>query len=153
MSELSDLLADRVRRRAADPVVTWYGPDGQRAELSALTLATAVAKTAGLLRDEWDVAPGATVRLHLPLHWQLTVWLAACDAAGVTVTWVPGPVAVSAGPDAEVVLADEPEIATVVAVDPFGLRPGPIPRGTWDHSREAMGQPDVLVGPADAGSW
>ena len=153
MSELSDLLADRTRRRPADPVVTWYGPHGQRAELSAVTLSTAVAKTAGLLRDEWELEPGAAVRLRLPLHWQLTVWLAACDVAGLTVVWDEGPVTLSAGAVAADVLADDPEIAVVVAVDAFGLRPGPVPAGAWDHTREAMGQPDVLVGPAAAGAW
>ena len=44
------------------PLLTWRGEEGLRAELSAVTFLTAVAKTAAALAD-WEVPPGATVRL------------------------------------------------------------------------------------------
>jgi uncharacterized protein (TIGR03089 family) len=65
--------------------VTFYDDaTGQRVELSAVTMANWVAKTANLLQDEFDVGPGSTVAVALPVHWQtaavlLAVW--SCGAA------------------------------------------------------------------------
>ena len=79
------LLADQVRRDGARPLVTFYDDaTGERVELSATTLANWVAKTANLLQDEFDVGPGSTVAVALPVHWQtaavlLGVW--SCGAA------------------------------------------------------------------------
>ncbi|MGY1726615.1 TIGR03089 family protein [Geodermatophilus sp. SYSU D01062] len=80
-----DLLAAALRRDAAAPLVTAYDDaTGERVELSAATLANWVAKTANLLQDEFDVGPGSTVAVALPVHWQtaavlLAVW--SCGAA------------------------------------------------------------------------
>jgi uncharacterized protein (TIGR03089 family) len=81
----SDLLAGVLRRDAAAPLVTQYDDaTGERVELSGTTLANWVAKTANLLQDEFDVGPGGTVAVTLPVHWQtaavlLGVW--SCGAA------------------------------------------------------------------------
>jgi uncharacterized protein (TIGR03089 family) len=81
----ADLLAAAVRRDAAAPLITQYDDaTGERVELSGTTLANWVAKTANLLQDEFDVGPGSTVALALPVHWQtaavlLAVW--SCGAA------------------------------------------------------------------------
>ncbi|MGY1693514.1 TIGR03089 family protein [Geodermatophilus sp. SYSU D00814] len=81
----SDLLDLALRRDASAPLVTSYDDaTGERVELSATTLANWVAKTADLLQDEFDVAPGSTVAVVLPVHWQtaavlLGVW--SCGAA------------------------------------------------------------------------
>jgi uncharacterized protein (TIGR03089 family) len=81
----ADLLAARVRDAGPAPLVTFYDDvSGERTELSATTLANWVAKTANLLADEFDVGPGSTVALALPVHWQtaavlLGVW--SCGAA------------------------------------------------------------------------
>jgi uncharacterized protein (TIGR03089 family) len=81
----ADLLAAALRRDAAAPLITYYDDaTGERIELSAATLANWVAKSANLFQDEFDVAPGSTVALGLPAHWQaaavlLAVW--ACGAA------------------------------------------------------------------------
>src|SRR3954454_22677912 len=81
----SQLLDETLRRDAAAPLVTFYDDaTGERGELSSPTLATWVAKTATLLQDEFDVGPGSTVALALPVHWQtaavlLAVW--SCGAA------------------------------------------------------------------------
>ena len=81
----ADLLAAAVARSGAAPLVTYYDDaTGERVELSAVTLANWVAKTANLLQDEFDVGPGSTVAVVLPVHWQtaavlLAVW--SCGAA------------------------------------------------------------------------
>ena len=63
----------------SQPFITWYeDTHGHRVELSLATLLNGVAKCAGLLRDEYDIQPGDTVALHLPMHWQRAVWLGAC---------------------------------------------------------------------------
>jgi uncharacterized protein (TIGR03089 family) len=80
-----DLLAAVVRSAPAAPLVTYYDDlSGERTELSATTLANWVAKTANLLQEEFDVGPGSTVAVSLPVHWQtaavlLGVW--SCGAA------------------------------------------------------------------------
>ena len=79
------LLADARRRDPARPLLTHYDDaTGERVELSATTLDNWVAKTANLLQDEFDVGPGSTVAVSLPVHWQtaavlLGVW--SCGAA------------------------------------------------------------------------
>ncbi|SHG86374.1 TIGR03089 family protein [Geodermatophilus nigrescens] len=79
------LLAAALRRDPSAPLVTAYDDaTGERVELSATTLANWVAKTANLLQDEFDVGPGSTVAVALPVHWQtaavlLGVW--SCGAA------------------------------------------------------------------------
>src|SRR3954451_21504589 len=81
----ADLLIAALRRDAAAPLVTYYDDlSGERTELSATTLANWVAKTANLLQEEFDVGPGSTVAVSLPVHWQtaavlLGVW--SCGAA------------------------------------------------------------------------
>jgi uncharacterized protein (TIGR03089 family) len=79
------LLATARDRDPARPLVTHYDDStGERVELSATTLDNWVAKTANLLQDEFDVGPGSTVAVALPVHWQtaavlLGVW--SCGAA------------------------------------------------------------------------
>ncbi|MBB3678227.1 TIGR03089 family protein [Modestobacter versicolor] len=81
----ADLLAAALRRNAGAPLVTFYDDvSGERTELSATTLANWVAKTGNLLQEEFDVGPGSTVAVALPVHWQtaavlLGVW--SCGAA------------------------------------------------------------------------
>jgi uncharacterized protein (TIGR03089 family) len=79
------LLAAARDRDPARPLLTHYDDStGERVELSATTLDNWVAKTANLLQDEFDVGPGSTVAVSLPVHWQtaavlLGVW--SCGAA------------------------------------------------------------------------
>ena len=85
-------LQARVRRSPSAPLLTFYDlATGERMELSALSLDNAVAKTAGLLRDDLDVMPGDRVGVHLPLHWQRAVWWGAsgCFRVGCFVVPVP----------------------------------------------------------------
>jgi uncharacterized protein (TIGR03089 family) len=81
----ADLFAAAVARNPAAPLLTFYDDvSGERTELSGTTLANWVAKTANLLQDEFDIGPGSTVAVSLPVHWQtaavlLGVW--SCGAA------------------------------------------------------------------------
>jgi uncharacterized protein (TIGR03089 family) len=82
----ADLLALALRREPAAPLITYYDDaTAERIELSALTLANWVAKTANLLQDEFDVGPGSTVALALPVHWQTAAVLLAAWSCGAAV--------------------------------------------------------------------
>jgi len=82
----ADLLAAALRRDAAAPLVTFYDDvSGERTELSAVTLANWVAKTANLLQEEFDVGPGRTVGLALPVHWQTAAVLLGVWSCGAVV--------------------------------------------------------------------
>ncbi|MGY1721888.1 TIGR03089 family protein [Blastococcus sp. SYSU DS0533] len=79
----ADLLAQVLRRSPATPLVTYYDDaTGERVELSATTLANWVAKTANLLQEEFDVAPGSRVVVALPVHWQTAAVLLAVWSCG-----------------------------------------------------------------------
>jgi uncharacterized protein (TIGR03089 family) len=82
----ADLLAQVLRRDPAAPLITYYDDaTGERVELSAATLANWVAKTANLLQDEFDVGPGSTVAVSLPVHWQTAAVLLGVWSCGATV--------------------------------------------------------------------
>src|SRR6478735_12415380 len=81
----SRLLGEALAREPGRPLVTYYDDTtGERTELSLTTFDNWVAKTSNLMVDGLGLQPGARVALLLPLHWQSTVWLAACWSVGVT---------------------------------------------------------------------
>ncbi|GAA4434151.1 hypothetical protein GCM10023169_41400 [Georgenia halophila] len=67
------------------PRLTWYGPGGERTELSGRVLANWVTKAANMLVEEGDVEPGTAVVVHLPVHWRALVWALAAWTAGAQV--------------------------------------------------------------------
>jgi uncharacterized protein (TIGR03089 family) len=80
------LLASARDRDPARPLLTHYDDaTGERVELSATTLDNWVAKTANLLQDEFDIGPGRTVAVVLPVHWQTAAALLAVWSCGATV--------------------------------------------------------------------
>jgi uncharacterized protein (TIGR03089 family) len=82
----ADLLAAALRRDPAVPLITYYDDaTAERIELSTATLANWVAKTANLLQDEFDVGPGSTVAVSLPVHWQTAAVLLGAWSCGATV--------------------------------------------------------------------
>src|SRR5688500_7214303 len=84
------LLTQAVAADPARPLITFYDDStGERVELSVVTFANWVAKTANLLVDGLGAEPGQQVSLDLPAHWQAAVWHAACWAAGLVT--VPDP--------------------------------------------------------------
>lgn len=146
-------LEDRVRRRPADPVVTYIDADGQRTELSAKTLANNAAKAANALRDEAFLESGSRLAFHVPWHWQRSVWTLAAWLTGATV--VPG-----GSPDqCDLVIAgpvEAPGVLSgqfgpsgqgevwVVSVHPFGLPNPSLPEGCLDAATIARIQPDAF---------
>jgi uncharacterized protein (TIGR03089 family) len=136
----SDLLTDRLRGNAAAPLVTFYDDaTGERVELSAATLANWVAKAANLLQEEFDVGPGSTVALALPVHWQTAAVLLAVWSCGATVL---DTAAEDDGrlADADVVLAEQDRLDAVEEVaegELLGLSLHPLGMGMTGYAGEA----------------
>lgn len=145
-----------LRRITADPGrprLTWYGPGGERVELSGHVLDNWVTKTANLLVEEMDAGPGTTAVLDLPAHWRAVVWALAAWRTGTRVvlhTGAPASGSVAAG--AVVVTtrpadwADAP--AEVVAVELAALArafAGDLPPGAIDAAGAVMTYGDVLT--------
>ncbi len=82
MDDVAALMSELRTRDPGRPRLTWYGPGGERVELSGKWLDNWVAKTAGLLVDEYDAEPGLRVVMQPPLHWRTVVWSLA--------TWLTG---------------------------------------------------------------
>ncbi|ADB30675.1 hypothetical protein Kfla_1578 [Kribbella flavida DSM 17836] len=143
---LPELFAAAVRRDGASPFLTYYDDvTGERIELSAVTTANWIAKTANLLVDEYDLAPDETVALALPPHWLGVVWALATWSAGAAVTTGAGDLAIT-GPDFRAAGRRE-TIAT--ALLPLGGRfREPVPEGVHDYGAEVYNHPDLFV-PAD----
>ncbi|WP_229051688.1 TIGR03089 family protein [Aeromicrobium sp. Leaf350] len=139
-STLFDLAA-RVDRPAA-PLVTYYDAGtGERVELSGVTTANWVAKTANFLLDELDAETGARLRIGLPSHWLRIVWLLSAWQVGAVVTDRDAGIAVT-GPDLD---ADEPT-RVASALLPFGVRFPTPPEGFLDIGAEIPGHPDIFLG-------
>jgi uncharacterized protein (TIGR03089 family) len=144
-------LPDRSR-----PLITHYAGPIARVELSVASVANAVAKAAGLLRDGVGLAPGALVSLDLPRHWQLPVWTMAALSVGCRCGRdLPGPVAVRvigidrlaaspAAPDLFAALAADDVL--VSSCDAFGAPiPGGVAPGALDIGVEVRGYPDAFT--------
>lgn len=148
MTPYAALLA-RMRAEPSTPLVTYrHLGSGERMELSATSLANAIAKTAGLLRDELDAGPGSIVAIHIPFHWQRVVWLGACAATGAI--FAPG----APPSDSDVCVMDRGHLAfagegaddVIVSLAPFGLpEPGGAPPGIIDAAVAMRAHPDVFV--------
>jgi uncharacterized protein (TIGR03089 family) len=142
-------LLERTRRDPASPLLTYRDlSSGERMELSAASLANAIAKTAGLLRDELDADPGAIVGVHLPLHWQRVVWLGAC--AATSTVFAPD----AAPEECDVLVVDRTHLDRIgtaredvlVSLAPFGLpERADVPSGVTDAAVAMRGHPDTFV--------
>src|SRR3712207_930384 len=125
------------------PRVTQYAADGERVELSGAVLANWTAKTTNLLVEEFDVAPGSTVRLDLPAHWRTLVWALATWRCGACVVLGPDG-------DTDVVVSDVPgrhDAGQLVAVALPALArrfAGPLPAGAVDAAAAVMTYGDVI---------
>jgi uncharacterized protein (TIGR03089 family) len=131
--------------------VTYYDDAvGERVELSGITLANWVAKTANLLQDEFDVGPGSTVALALPVHWQTAAVLLAAWRCGGAVLDVPAGGAELAGADVALTTqADLPTEADAAETPVLGLSLHPLGLGmagytgpARDFALEVRGQGD-----------
>jgi uncharacterized protein (TIGR03089 family) len=131
--------------------VTFYDDaTGERVELSVVTYANWVAKTAGLLQDELELERGGTVLLDLPTHWLAPVWLGAAWTLGLAVTadgaGAAGADLVVCGPEGleRHATGDAPVVA--LSLLPMGARfASPLPEGVIDYGVVVWGQPDSFV--------
>jgi uncharacterized protein (TIGR03089 family) len=137
------LLARELRRDGARPFLTWYDDaTGERVELSVATTANWVAKIANLLVDEFEVEPGATVRVLLPTHWETAMVLLATWSAGGAVTFEPDrtratAVTVHARPERALLVQLSSADVLVLDLEPMGA----------GLSRLVGAQPDDFVPP------
>ena len=154
-------LARRVRAAGGTPLLTHYGADGSRAELSVASFANWVDKTANLLDDlglDADADVALPVLIEAPAHWMALVWPFACWRAGVGVRVVARPDAAPAalvvtGPEDPTPLGAE---TFACSLDPWGRGLTGLPGGVADYSSEALTQPDGHPGaPAapEAPAW
>jgi uncharacterized protein (TIGR03089 family) len=165
----ADLLDAALRADPARALLTYYDDaTGERTELSVVTFANWVAKTANLCRDDLGLDVGAAVAIALPLHWQAAVWWQACWVSGFVATPLPA----DPGPDdageadgarpgraydvAVVAVGGPPPSASAAEVVGLGLGPmglpvpgQPVPAAvTLDYDREVHGHGDRFARPA-----
>ncbi|WP_307844765.1 TIGR03089 family protein [Actinotalea solisilvae] len=161
-------LLDRLEADPGRPRLTWYGPGGERIELSGHVLVNWVTKTTNLLVEELDAGPGTRVLVDLPPHWRTVVWaLAAWRAGACVVLTGRGPGGAADGADAadavpcDVVVTDRPQAhpgagrpdVVAVALPALARRwEGELPTGALDAASSVMTYGDALgfVPPRDA---
>src|SRR5690242_17672189 len=120
-----ELLQARLSADPGRPRLTWYGPDGERVELSARTLENWVAKSANLLMEEFDAGPGTRIAVRLPAHWRTATWLLAAWTVGACAVVRREPPDDSAGgpdgPAPDVVVTADPAAAVSAGADPASV--------------------------------
>ena len=116
------------------------------------TYANWVAKTAGLLEEEFGVERGDRVLLDLPPHWLGPILLGAVWSLGAVVLPAPADIATSApllvvcGPEALPTYAESGLPVLASALAPLGRRfADPLPSGVRDLGVEVWSQPDAFV--------
>jgi uncharacterized protein (TIGR03089 family) len=133
--------------RSAAPLITYYGADGSRVELSGATASNAVAKAVNLFSDELLLDPGETVWIDLPCHWQVPVLALAAWASGLVVAVGAEPPSQAA---ATLATGEHPDrlvgVPLAVSLHPFGLPLGAAaPTGWEDYAAAARVQPDTAA--------
>lgn len=136
------------------PMLTFYDDaSGERTELSALTLGNWAAKTANYFRDELGVAPGDTILVDLPEHWQTVAILLGAWWAGATVALFEGDAdEVRAVVTSPTRLDDYPDAEELViaSLDPFGMGVGDLPVGVADFGPSVRVHSDNFAPGPDA---
>lgn len=142
---IGSLLAN-LTREPGRPRLTWYGPDGERVELSGAVLENWVNKTANLLVEEFDAGPGTRVLLDLPPHWRTVVWALAVWRVGACVVLRP-----AADDDLDVVVTTDPHAhpgadeLVVVSLPALARRyDGELPAGAIDAAAAVMTYGDAI---------
>lgn len=142
LSTIPDLLRQlRSGHHASSPRLTWYGPGGERIELSGRVLDNWVAKTSNFLSEELEAERGTRVRLDLPAHWKsvvvaLAAWQVGAvvldgDASAAEITFG-GPGTLQDSADDAVAPGGE---RVAVALGALELAyPGELPEGTHDYA-------------------
>ena len=145
------LLDSQLRADPSRPLVTFYDDaTGERVELSALTYANWVSKTANLLQDELDVERGDVVLVDLPTHWLGAVCLGAALTVGATLSGDPkrlaGARAVVCGPDGVDRYTGSDAAVVALSLRPLGAKfAEALPEGVLDYGAVVLAQPDSFV--------
>lgn len=159
MTTFPALLARLLRDDSARPLITFYDlATDERVELSVATYANWVAKTSSLLVEEFDLERGQSLRVDLPVHWLVPVFLGAAWTVGLGVVEGEDADAVVCGPDTLDHWAPRAGALPVLACSlrPLGVRfADPLPAGVHDFGIEVWSQPDAFTpwdpaGPGDA---
>ena len=149
MTTFSAVLADRVRADAGRPLITFYDDaTGERVELSRVTYANWVAKTASLLVEEHDLERGQTLHVDLPTHWLGPVFLGAAWTIGLVVGDADGADAVVCGPDGLATWGPRADDLPVLACSLLLLVvrfATPLPAGVHDVGVDVWSQPDAFT--------
>lgn len=147
-STIPDLLKQlRSGNHSSSPRLTWYGPGGERIELSGRVLDNWVAKTSNFLSEELDAERGTRVRLELPAHWKsavvaLAAWqvgavvLAGSDQSPADITFI-GPDRAHDGAPATggEVTSRSPGARVAVALGALDMSfPGGLAAGMYDYA-------------------
>jgi uncharacterized protein (TIGR03089 family) len=155
----ASVLAEILRSDPARPRVTFYEDTagttrGERIELSGKVLANWVSKAANALQDEYDLGPGAVVRLSLPPHWRALYWALAVWSVGATLD-------VAGGPSPDLWICDDPDAVAamlepapgevvLVTLDALArAHAGPVPGGAMDEARELATYGDRFAAAAE----
>lgn len=154
---VGDALLALTRRAGGAPLLTHYGPAGERTELSVASFANWVAKTVNLL-EELDIDPDATVALPVlverPAHWMALIWpFALWDAGRLAGPGDAGAELAVIGPEAPATVAP---VTLACSLDAWGRGLADLPPGVLDYSSAALAQPDVAAhspAPAGAAAW
>lgn len=149
---VSTRLQRLARTAGSGPLITHYGPAGERTELSVANFANWVAKTVNLL-DDLGIEQGDVVALPVlrerPAHWMALIWPFALWHAGFPVTTD------AAGADLAVVGPADPRplapTTLACSLDPWARPLTGLPAGVTDYSSEALAQPDAAPAPVAGG--
>jgi uncharacterized protein (TIGR03089 family) len=149
VTTFADLLARRLQDHPGRPLVTCYDlASEERVELSTTTYANWVAKTASLLADELGAERGQAIRIDLPTHWLVPVFLGAAWSIGLVVSPTRDPDIVVTGPAGLERWGAQAQRLPVVAsaLLPLGVRfAEPLPPGVHDLGVEVWSQPDAFT--------
>lgn len=152
MTQFNALLRGQTDR--SRPYVTFLA-EAARVELSVTSFANAADKIANALLSEGFADSGDQIAIHVPWHWQRSVWCAGAWLIGAgVVPW-------GNGQDASCTVADPLTSAKLseehhrnlltVSLHPLGLgSPSDIPRGAIDATALVRIQPDVFLGDPSA---
>ena len=157
LSPVESLLAPV--RHSTHPYLTWYSRSGERVELSGRVFDNWVAKSANLLHEEFDLAPGSVVATDMPGHWKSAALALACWHLGAEVRCVapgtdPGNVDIFITADPQTLAVNGSVEVIAVPLPSLAMAfDGPLPVGATDYASEVRSYADSFFpSPIDTAS-
>ncbi|GAB78335.1 TIGR03089 family protein [Austwickia chelonae] len=147
MTTPRDILRALLADDSTSPRLTWYGPEGERIELSARVLDNWVSKASNLLVEEADLAPADPVRLDLPAgHWRTFYWALATWNCGGTLHLDDAPAEVTVTSDPTALVGERAPVQVLVSLPALARSASaPLPGGTLDEAADLATYGDVFV--------